>query len=74
MKISMKLIYQYIHGNFLNFPPTSNHPHPLQAENCDSNSLLVVDEDDYGKLRLERVKSHSYRDCGRNLWSEITQI
>ena len=35
---------------FFNFSPTSSHLHPLQAENCDSNSRLVVDEDDYGKL------------------------
>ena len=41
---------------FFNFSPTSNHLHPLQVENCDSNSRLVVDEDDSGKLRLERVK------------------
>ena len=27
---------------------------PLQVENCDSNSRLVVDEDDNGKLRPER--------------------
>ena len=31
---------------FLNFSPTSNHLHPLQVENCDSNSQLVADEDD----------------------------
>ena len=41
---------------FFNFPPTSRHLHPLQVENCDSNSRLVVDEDDNGKFRLERVK------------------
>ena len=41
---------------FLNFPPISNHLHPLQVENCDSNSRLVVDEDDNGKFRPERVK------------------
>ena len=35
---------------FINFPLTSNHLHPLQVENCDSNSRLVVDEDDNGKL------------------------
>ena len=41
----------------MDFSPTLNHPlHPLQVENCDSNSRLVVDEDDYGKFRLERVK------------------
>ena len=27
----------------------------IHIENCDSNSRLVVDEDDYGKFRLERV-------------------
>ena len=27
-------------------PPTSGHLHPLQVENCDSNSWLVVDGDD----------------------------
>ena len=37
-----------IHGNFLYILPTSNHLHPLQVENCDSNSRLVVDEDDNG--------------------------
>ena len=42
---------------FFNFPPTSSHLHPLQVENCDSNSRLVVDEDDKGKFRLERAKS-----------------
>ena len=50
MNISMKLVNQYI---YFNFSPTSNH---LQVENCDSNSRLVVDEDDSGKFRLERVK------------------
>ena len=43
MKIPMKLIYQYM-AILFNFSPTSNHPHPLQVENCDSNSRLVVDE------------------------------
>ena len=50
MKISMKLVYQYM-VIFFNFPPTSNNLHPLQVENCDSNSRLVVDEDDNGKFR-----------------------
>ena len=40
---------------FLNFSPTSNLVHPLQVENCDSNSRLVVDGNDNGKFRLERV-------------------
>ena len=55
MKISMKLAHQYI-AIFFNFSPTSSHLHPLQVKNCDSNSWLVVDEDDNGKFRLERVK------------------
>ena len=53
-KISTKLVYQYM-AIFFNFSPTSSHLHPLQVENCDSNSRLVVDEDDNGKFRLERV-------------------
>ena len=52
----MKIFYQYM-AIFLNFPPTSNHLHPVQVENCDSNSRLVVDEmTTFGKFRLERVK------------------
>ena len=56
MKIYVKLFYQYM-AIFFNLPPPSNHLHPLQVENCDSNSRLVVDEDDNGKLRPERVKT-----------------
>ena len=41
---------------FFNFPPTSNHLHPLQVENSGSNSRLVLDEDDNGTFRFERVK------------------
>ena len=51
----MKLFYEYM-VIFYNLSSTSSHLHPLQVENCDSNSRLVVDEDDSGKLRLERVK------------------
>ena len=29
--------------------------HPLQVENCDSNSRLVVDEEDHDKFRVEKV-------------------
>ena len=50
----MKLIDQYM-AIFFDFWTTANHLHPLQVENCDSNSRLVVDEDDNGKFRLERV-------------------
>ena len=59
MKISMKLVSQYM-VIFFNFSPTSNHIHPLQVGNCDSNARLVVNEDDIGKLRLERLK-HLFR-------------
>ena len=58
MNISIKLVYQYM-AIFFNFPPTSNHLHTLQVENFDSNSRLVVDEDDNGKFRLERVLKRS---------------
>ena len=51
----MKLVNQYI-TFFFNFSTTSNHLHPLQVENCDSNSRLVVNEYDNGKFRVERVK------------------
>ena len=54
---------------FCNFQTTSNHLHPIQVENCDSNSRLVVDEDDNGKFRLERVERYYhdfylFYDCG----------
>ena len=38
---------------FFNLSPTLSHLHPLQVD----NSQLVVDEDDNGKFRLERVKT-----------------
>ena len=47
----MKLVFQYM-VIFLNFLTTSSPLHPLQVENCGSNSRLVVD--DYGKVRIER--------------------
>ena len=55
MKISLKQIYQCM-AIFFNFSATSSHLRPLQVENCESNLRLVVDEDDNGKLRLDRVK------------------
>ena len=54
MKISTNLVHQYM-AIFFNFSLTSSHLHPLQVENCGSNSRLVVDEDDHGKLGIERV-------------------
>ena len=61
--ISMKLLHEYI-VVFFNLSSTSNHLDPLQVENCDSNSRLVVDEDLNGKFRLERVISHRGGNCG----------
>ena len=55
MKISMKLVYQDMGIVFI-FPPTPSHLRSLPVENCGSNSRLVVDDDDNGKFRLERVK------------------
>ena len=57
MKTSIKPVYQYM-VIFFNFSTTSNHLHPLQVENCDSNSRLVVDEDDNDKFRVERVNNN----------------
>ena len=56
----MKLVYQHM-VIFFNFSPTSSHFRPLQVENCDSNSRLVVDEDDNGKFRPERVNLKALR-------------
>ena len=56
MKISMKLAYQLYMVIFYHFQTTSNRLHPLQVENCDSDSRPVVDEDANGKFRLQRVK------------------
>ena len=64
MKISMKVVYQYV-VILLNFSPNSNHLYSLQVENCDSNSRLVVDEDDNGKFRPERVKI--IHDCSQQV-------
>ena len=40
---------------FVYLSPTSSHFHPIQVEHCDSNSRLVVNENDNCKFRLERV-------------------
>ena len=65
MNISMKLVYQYM-AIFFPFSPTSNHLHPLQVENCDSNSRLVVDEDDNDEFRLKRVKLKNCKQIYKN--------
>ena len=72
-----------IFGNLFTFSPTSNHLHPLQVENCDSNSRLVVDEDDNGKFRLEMVKRspRPYHCCwernvclSNSIWSQSKRV
>ena len=63
----MKLVYQYM-AILFNFKNTSNHLHPLQIGNCDSNSRLVEDEDDHGKLRLERVKTFTLASCCKSYY------
>ena len=55
MDISMKLAYQFM-AIFFNLLPSLNHHHPLQVENSDSNSRLVVDEDDNVKSGLKGLK------------------
>ena len=62
MNISMKLVYKFM-VIFLTFSLTTSYFHPLQVVNCDSNSRLVVDEDDNGKLRPERVNKN-FQDEG----------
>ena len=45
---------------FFNFSPTLNHIHPLQVENCGSNSRLVVDEYDNVKSGLKGLNHGDY--------------
>ena len=42
---------------FCDLTPTSSHLYPLQVENCDSNSWLVVEEDGNGKFNFEMVEA-----------------
>ena len=72
MKLSMKLVYQYM-TIFFNFSLISSHLHPLQAENCDSNSRLVVYEDDNSKFGLERVNHVIYEYCLTSLFAQSWQ-
>ena len=62
MNIPMKLVYQFM-TFFFNFYTTLNHLHSLQVGNCDSNSRLVVDEDDNGKFRPERKNQRNIKPC-----------
>ena len=60
----MKLTYQYMAIFFNKFQTTSNHLHPLQVENCDSNSRLVVDEGTMVNSGLKGLISNFlYENC-----------
>ena len=56
---------------FLNFLPTSNHFHPLQVENCDSNSRLVVDEDDDINSGLKGLRT---LDVGMTAYNSLCHV
>ena len=59
MVLERKFSWNCLKNNtiFFDLSRTSSHFHPLQVENCASNSRLVVDEDDTGVFRLERVNA-----------------
>ena len=59
----MKLFYEYM-VVFFNLSPTSSHLNPLQVENCDSNSRLVVDEDDNDNSGLKGLNKTTQRVKG----------
>ena len=71
----MKLAYLYM-AIFFTFSPTSSHLYPLQVENCDSNSRLVVDKDDNVKSGL---KGSANYDAGPTLglihhWVNVSSL
>ena len=66
------VLFLIIAKSFSQFPPTSSRLHPLQVENCDSNSRLVVDGDDNGNFRLDRVNDVSLTDQITVIGNEIT--
>ena len=41
---------------FFYLQPTASHLHPLQVDNCDSNSQVVVDEDLHSRI----ISLHPY--------------
>ena len=68
----MKLLNKYL-AIFFNFPPISSHLHPLQVENCDSNSWLVVGEDDNVKSGLKGLKERK-KHSGLNKYINIYSL
>ena len=70
MKISMRLIYQYIatdEDDLKWVAPTSNHLHPLQVENCNSNSQLVVGEMTMVNSDLKGLNPENFHQSGKSL-------
>ena len=59
---------------FFHLPPTLSDIYPLQVENCDTNSRLVVDKDDNSKFRFERVNTHFQKINGPILLLELYGI
>ena len=60
---------------FFHFRPTLGHLHPLQGENCDRNSRLVVDGDANGEFGLERDKAASrYNNYYLHLKSDLYRL
>ena len=70
----MQLFFQYIVAIFFISTSTLSHLHPLQNENCESNSRLVVDEDDNGKFRLKMMKAALGQPLVFTPWSHTRQI
>ena len=60
MGFRMKIFMKQLNNNniFFSLATHFESSYPLQVEDCDSNTRFVVDEDDNGKLSLERVKPH----------------
>ena len=54
-------LFLKINDIFFYLSPISSHLHPLHVANCDSISRLVVDENNNGKFRLERVKHQDFQ-------------
>ena len=61
MVLKRTFSWKFLKNNsiFFHLSPTLSHFHSLQVENCGSNLRLVVDENDSGKFRLQRVNPSS---------------
>ena len=57
---------------FFTFSTTSSHLHPLQVENCDSNSRFVVNEDDKKNIVNSDLKGLSVNSFKKKLLREMS--